>query len=42
MARGLARPPVAGRRLEMSVYVDDMREGYRGMIMCHMAADTHK
>jgi hypothetical protein len=24
----------------MSVYVDDMRAPYRGMIMCHMIADT--
>jgi Protein of unknown function (DUF4031) len=24
----------------MTVYVDDMRAPYRGMIMCHMMADT--
>lgn len=24
----------------MAVYVDDMRAPYRGMIMCHMMADT--
>ena len=24
----------------MSVYVDDWRAPYRGMLMCHMAADT--
>jgi Protein of unknown function (DUF4031) len=24
----------------MTVYVDDMRAAYRGMIMCHMMADT--
>lgn len=24
----------------MTVYVDDMRAPYRGMIMCHMLADT--
>ena len=24
----------------MAVYVDDMRAPYRGMIMCHMVADT--
>lgn len=24
----------------MAVYVDDMRAPYRGMVMCHMAADT--
>jgi len=24
----------------MAVYVDDMRAAYRGMIMCHMMADT--
>jgi hypothetical protein len=24
----------------MSVYVDDMRAPFRGMIMCHMIADT--
>ena len=23
------------------VYVDDMKAAYRGMIMCHMIADTH-
>lgn len=26
----------------MSVYVDDMRAPYRGMIMCHMIADTEE
>lgn len=25
----------------MGVYVDDMSAAYRGMIMCHMIADTH-
>jgi hypothetical protein len=25
----------------MAVYVDSMRAQYRGMICCHMAADTH-
>lgn len=25
----------------MAVYVDDMKALYRGMIMCHMSADTH-
>jgi len=24
------------------VYVDDMRAPYRGMVMCHMSADTHQ
>lgn len=24
----------------MAVYVDDMRAPYRGMVMCHMMADT--
>lgn len=24
----------------MTVFVDDMRAAYRGMIMCHMIADT--
>lgn len=24
----------------MAVYVDDMRAPFRGMVMCHMAADT--
>jgi hypothetical protein len=24
------------------VYVDTMQAGYRGMIMCHMIADTHE
>lgn len=24
----------------MTVYVDDMRAPYRGMLMCHMIADT--
>jgi hypothetical protein len=24
----------------MSVYVDDMKAPYRGMVMCHMMADT--
>lgn len=26
----------------MSVYVDNMAIGYRGMIMCHMIADTRE
>lgn len=26
----------------MSVYVDNMGVGYRGMIMCHMIADTRE
>lgn len=26
----------------MSVYVDDMKAKHRGMIMCHMLADTEK
>jgi hypothetical protein len=25
----------------MAVYVDRMRAPYRGMVMCHMIADTH-
>lgn len=24
----------------MTVYVDDMKQGFRGMVMCHMVADT--
>jgi hypothetical protein len=27
-------------RLDMAVYVDDVRHPYRNMIMCHMWADT--
>jgi hypothetical protein len=26
----------------MAVYVDDMKAPYRGMVMCHMSADTHE
>lgn len=26
----------------MTVYVDDMRAPFRGMIMCHMVADTRE
>lgn len=26
----------------MTVYVDDMRARFRGMIMCHMTADTRE
>lgn len=26
----------------MPVYVDDMEASYRGMIMCHMWADSHE
>lgn len=26
----------------MTIYVDDMRAPFRGMIMCHMIADTEK
>lgn len=26
----------------MAVYVDDMQAPFRGMIMCHMMADTHE
>lgn len=40
MGRGTANQSDSGTQTTMSVYVDNGRKRYRGLLMCHMVADT--